>query len=49
MTFQISRRRDQRYPLAGRLVDVGGYRLHMTDNGTGGPAVVIIAGAGESS
>lgn len=42
---QISRRRDQRYPLAGRQVDVGGYRLHMTDSGEGGPSVVNVVEA----
>jgi pimeloyl-ACP methyl ester carboxylesterase len=46
---QISRSRDQRLPLPGRLVDVGGYRLHLTDEGQGGPAVVVIHGAGDCS
>jgi pimeloyl-ACP methyl ester carboxylesterase len=45
----ISRQRDKRYALPGRLVDVGGYRLHVTDSGQGGPAVVMIPGAGDSS
>lgn len=46
---QVSRRRERRYPLPGRLVDVGGFRLHVTDNGQGGPPVVVIHGAGETS
>src|SRR5215213_1417072 len=33
----------------GRLVDVGGYRLHLDCTGRGGPAVVLIAGAGDFS
>ncbi|HJQ33074.1 MAG TPA: alpha/beta hydrolase [Pyrinomonadaceae bacterium] len=33
----------------GRLVDVGGYRLHLDCAGAGGPAVVLIAGAGDFS
>lgn len=46
---QVARRREQGYPLPGRLVDMGGYRLHVTDRGQGGPTVVIIPGAGDSS
>lgn len=30
----------------GRLVDVGGYRLHLLEQGEGGPTVVFDAGAG---
>ena len=33
----------------GRLTDLGGYRLHMNVSGAGGPAVVLIAGAGDHS
>jgi pimeloyl-ACP methyl ester carboxylesterase len=33
----------------GRLVDVGGYRLHLDCTGAGGPAVVLVAGAGDFS
>ena len=46
---QISRRRDRRFQPPGRLVDVDGYRLHVTDEGQGGPTVVVISGAGDSS
>jgi pimeloyl-ACP methyl ester carboxylesterase len=30
----------------GRLVDIGGYRLHLRCGGSGGPTVILIAGAG---
>jgi pimeloyl-ACP methyl ester carboxylesterase len=33
----------------GRLVDVGGYRLHLHCTGAGRPAAVLIAGAGDFS
>lgn len=33
----------------GRLVDVGGYRLHLDCKGAGRPTVVLIAGAGDFS
>ena len=29
----------------GELVDIGGYRLHITKEGKGGPAVIFIAGS----
>lgn len=43
-TYQaISEARDRRrYPPPGRLVDVGGWRLHLVSMGDGAPAVVII-------
>jgi pimeloyl-ACP methyl ester carboxylesterase len=37
------------YPPAGRLVDVGGYRMHLDCRGEGSPAVVMDAGLGGSS
>jgi pimeloyl-ACP methyl ester carboxylesterase len=37
------------YPPPGRLVDVGGYRLHIHCTGTGSPTVVIDAGQGDWS
>jgi pimeloyl-ACP methyl ester carboxylesterase len=44
----IASRQDAvRYPAPGRLVDVGGYRLHLNCVGQGGPTVVLDAGAGE--
>lgn len=36
-------------PPTGQLVDVGGYRLHLTCVGTGSPTVVIEYGWGDSS
>ncbi len=39
----------QAYPPPGRLVDVGGYRLHILCVGTGSPAVVLEAGLGAMS
>ena len=35
-----------RYPAPGRLVDVGGYRLHLYCVGQGSPTVVLASGAG---
>lgn len=37
------------YPPAGRLVDIGGYRLHLDCRGEGSPTVVMDAGLGGSS
>lgn len=33
----------------GKLVDVGGYRLHLNCTGKSGPTIVLIAGAGDFS
>jgi len=38
-----------RYPAPGKLVDVGGYRLHINCTGTGSPTVILDAGLGGSS
>ncbi|HEY3545366.1 MAG TPA: alpha/beta fold hydrolase [Propionicimonas sp.] len=35
--------------MPGRLVDVGGYRLHLSCSGTGSPTVVLLNGLGETS
>ena len=46
----VAEARDRRaYPPPGRLVDVGGYRLHINCVGTGSPTVVIEAGWGDWS
>src|SRR5574339_399903 len=37
------------YPAPGQLVDVGGYRLHISCSGSGSPTVVIVAGLGDWS
>jgi len=39
----------QNFPPMGRMVDVGGYKLHMIDQGQGGPIVVIDSGVGCNS
>src|SRR5262249_4805382 len=38
-----------RYPPPGRLVDVGGFRLHLRCEGQGSPAVVLESGSGMTS
>jgi len=38
-----------RFPPAGRLVEVGGHRLHLNCTGHGGPTVVIENGTGDFS
>jgi pimeloyl-ACP methyl ester carboxylesterase len=43
-------RADRRlYPPPGKLVDVGGYRLHIHCLGEGSPTVILESGAGEAS
>jgi pimeloyl-ACP methyl ester carboxylesterase len=37
------------YPPAGRLVDVGGYKLHLDCRGNGSPTIVMDSGLGGSS
>lgn len=37
---------EKQYPPPGSMVDVGGYRLHLHNMGTGGPTVVLDAGLG---
>jgi hypothetical protein len=40
---------DYRFPPLGTRVDVGGYKLHIYSNGTGGPTVVLDAGLSGTS
>ncbi|HSU32334.1 MAG TPA: alpha/beta hydrolase [Bryobacteraceae bacterium] len=40
---------NRRYPAPGRLIDIGGYRLHLREAGTGSPAVVLESGLAASS
>ncbi len=40
---------DPPYPPPGKLVDVGGYKLHLAVSGEGDPSVVLIAGGGDFS
>jgi pimeloyl-ACP methyl ester carboxylesterase len=42
-------RRQTEIPLPGRLVDIGGHRLHMNMRGRGAPVVVLEAGIAASS
>src|SRR5215216_1306877 len=37
------------YPMPGRLIDVGGHRLHLSCTGAGAPTVVLEPGAGGMS
>ncbi|MFZ0061184.1 MAG: alpha/beta hydrolase [Pyrinomonadaceae bacterium] len=47
----VGQQRDRKpiYPPSGKLVDIGGYRLHLNCTGKSGPTVVLIAGAGDFS
>jgi hypothetical protein len=38
----------RRFPAPGRLVDVGGRRVHLMEAGEGSPAVVIVPALAES-
>ncbi len=38
-----------RYPPPGKLVDIGGYKLHLHSTGQGGPAVILDAGLSGTS
>lgn len=40
---------DIRYPPNGKLIDIGGYQLHITEGGGAGPTVVLEAGLGLAS
>ncbi len=39
----------ERYPAPGRLVDIGGHRLHIHCSGTGSPTVIFDSGLGGTS
>lgn len=39
----------QRYPPPGRMIDVGGRKLHLNCSGKGSPTVILIAGGGAFS
>ena len=47
--YVTTRINDKRYPPPGKLVDIGGYRLHLRGAGNGGPTVVMDAGLGGAS
>jgi pimeloyl-ACP methyl ester carboxylesterase len=45
----ISEARDRRFhPMPGRLIDVGGYTMHINCTGEGSPAVILDSGLGDS-
>jgi pimeloyl-ACP methyl ester carboxylesterase len=37
------------HPVSGRLIDVGGHRMHLSCTGSGGPTVVLQPGGGDFS
>jgi pimeloyl-ACP methyl ester carboxylesterase len=45
----LSARDSAQYPAPGRLVDIGGYRLHLHCAGSGSPTVLLEAGGGETA
>ncbi|HEV8190033.1 MAG TPA: alpha/beta hydrolase [Ktedonobacterales bacterium] len=45
----LSARDRSLYPAPGQLVDVGGYRLHLSCTGSGTPTVIMEAGGGETA
>jgi len=47
--FSMTRWESHRYPPPGKLVDIGGVRLHINCTGTGSPAVILEAGPNDSS
>ncbi len=38
----------RRFPPPGKLIDIGGYKLHLNETGEGAPTVVLDAGMGDS-
>ncbi len=44
-----SRTAAKNYPPPGKMVDAGGYSLHMVKKGSGAPAIIFEAGSGETS
>lgn len=38
-----------KYPAAGKLIDIGGYKLHLNCSGSGEPSVILDAGGGWDS
>ncbi len=36
----------KRHPPLGKLIDIGGYKLHLHSTGSGGPAVILDTGIG---
>lgn len=47
--FSMAQWENHRYPPRGKLVDIGGLRLHINCTGTGRPTVIMEAGPNDSS
>ena len=47
--YETYREATDHFPMAGRLIDVGGHKLHIDCTGTGSPTVVLEPGLGEPS
>src|SRR5258705_1628932 len=47
--FAMAQWDSHRYPAPGKLVDIGGLRLHINCTGVGSPAVIMEAGPNDSS
>ncbi|HET8671981.1 MAG TPA: alpha/beta hydrolase, partial [Candidatus Saccharimonadales bacterium] len=47
--FSIPLSQQPNYSPPGKLVDIGGYKLHLNCTGKDGPTVVLIAGARDFS
>jgi pimeloyl-ACP methyl ester carboxylesterase len=45
----VSGASDKDFPMPGRLIDVGGYSLHLNCSGSGSPTVILEPGAGAMS
>ena len=46
--FATAQWENHRYPPRGKLVDIGGWRLHIDCTGTGSPTVIMEAGPNDS-
>src|ERR1041385_3554644 len=49
LSANLSGQTDSAPPAPGKLVDLGGYKLHLNCTGNGSPTVVLSAGAGDFS
>lgn len=49
ISASVSAQSDSAPPPPGKLIDLGGYRLHLNCTGSGSPAVVLSAGSGDFS
>jgi pimeloyl-ACP methyl ester carboxylesterase len=49
LAVQVYPQKPQQYPPPGRLIDIGGRKLHLYCTGKGGPTVILMAGGGAFS